>query len=101
MLDQILMLKPGETREFEFDLAKGETLVGKVTADKPVDAMLLDADNLAAFQDGEEPEYDDGGEQVRRTAIDFRADRRGTYTLVLKNRGIGRAEVEVDLRLRR
>lgn len=88
----------GESYEvFNLSLKRNEKVEGKVSGEDVVNVFVVNRYGLNKFEDGEEPTYFNGQENILRTRIKFTPSKSGQFYLIVENKG--REEITVDVKL--
>lgn len=98
--EEITIIYEGEHKIYSFDIEKGERLVGKIQSDEPINVFVLNNYGLKLFRNSDEFSYQDGGERVKKTKINFKPNKIGTWNVVIENEENEKAEVDVFLNIK-
>jgi hypothetical protein len=98
VVNKEIVLEGDSYKTFSVDLEKGEHLLGEVSSEDPINVFLVTKYGLGKFENQEEFSYEDcGGEEIKRTRIDFVPSKSGKWFLVVENEANGDTSVEINL----
>jgi len=96
-IDETIILDNGENQIYSYDLEKGDKIVGKIEADQPINVFVVSNYGLRLFKKGEDFNFEDGGEKIKRIKINFETYRGGPWHVVIENEDYDNTEVNVYL----
>jgi hypothetical protein len=97
VVEETAVLEANEYIIYDFDLKKGEKLVGGLSSDEAINYYCLSRYGLKKFENHEEFSFDYGSEGILKGKVEFPPPRAGTWYLVVDNEGKSRATVTVHL----
>jgi hypothetical protein len=96
--EETFVLENGEWQVYPYDLSYDDTLVGKISSDRPVNIFIVNNRNLRIFEDEvDEFTYEEGIERAKKFKFSFQPPREGTWNVIIENEESDDAEVEVNL----
>ncbi len=94
---ETIVVKPSDGYSYEFRLMKDDHLKGKIVSDNPIDVYFVDWLNFEDWTGNRDFESEDCNEGVLETEIDYVTPRKGSWYLIMENRGRVPAKVKVRL----
>jgi len=85
VLEETTVLYADDYVSYDFDLKKGEELVGNISSDEMINFYFLSRHGLNKFENDENFSYEYGSEGILKRKVDFKPPRAGTWYLVIEN----------------
>ena len=79
------MIRKGDYVSFDVELDQGKSIACDVNANGRVNFYVLDNDNLASLDLGEEFWSETGEEDIEKATLEFKAPQNGKWFLVVEN----------------
>lgn len=96
-IDETIVVDSEDAMIYDFDLEDGNTLVGQISANMPINIFIVNNRNLRLFENEDGFNYEDGIERAKRYKINFHPPRPGTWNVIIENEESGDADVDVNL----
>lgn len=99
IVNKEIVLGADSYEPFTVDLEENEHLLGEISSEDPINVFLVNRYALNKFENQEEFSYEDcgGGEGIRKTMIDFTANKSARWFLVVENEADEETSVKVSL----
>lgn len=100
--EETVVIESGDYQLYCYELDEGQTLVGQINSDIPVNVFIVNNRNLGLFDEGDEFVSEYSTERVKKCKISFEAPRSGEWNVLVQNEEDDQeeypdAEVEVFL----
>jgi len=94
---ETIVVSPANSYYYEFEFKKGDNLIGEISSNSPIDIYFVDDFNFDKWNRDKSFDEEYSNEGVLGTNIDYLVPTKGTWYLIIENKGRKSATVKVLL----
>ena len=94
---ETIVVSPSHGYSYEFEFMKRDHLKGEISSTSRIDIYFVDEYNFDKWDRGRSFDYEDCNEGILETNIDYLAPAKGTWYVIIENKGRKSATVKVQL----